>query len=347
MRCRRPYLEDCIEDVCPGNQFSPHTYISLNADTSEPIFVTGASGFLGSHVVLQLLEKALPVAGKRTSSNHPTHCGYGDRFEVVKMADIAHNQLPEAFIGVSAVMHLASPLPDRAEPAELLEAAVEGTLNVQAEKAGVRRMVVTSSIATVKNPQESYTDKGRFRAPAKRLTSLRQIGTLLHVDVTTLYNFLFPEGVFSAETRYARQICLRSVHRPRPRWDVIASSSLLRRGGPSSSPWTSLPQRTALKARLVTSAPKVLPADVLPLDFNRVEEGLGMKIADFQQPPTPSTRRSQQRSDGEEMANLSERRHLINTLANLLLSLYLILHGTLAEVEFQTTATVAAASARL
>jgi hypothetical protein len=32
---------------------------------------------------------------------------------------------------------------------------------VQGEKAGVKRMVVTSSIATVANPKESYTDKGK------------------------------------------------------------------------------------------------------------------------------------------------------------------------------------------
>jgi nucleoside-diphosphate-sugar epimerase len=44
-----------------------------------------------------------------------------------------------------------------------LQTAVEGTLNVimQGEKAGVRRMVVTCSIATVRNPNESYTDKGK------------------------------------------------------------------------------------------------------------------------------------------------------------------------------------------
>ncbi|KAJ7753624.1 hypothetical protein DFH07DRAFT_886652 [Mycena maculata] len=86
---------------------------------------------------------------------------YGDRFEIVKITDISHDKFPDALAGVDAVIHLASPLPGRAEPEALLAAAVEGTLNVivQAEKAGVRRMVVTSSLATVLNPRDSYTDQ--------------------------------------------------------------------------------------------------------------------------------------------------------------------------------------------
>ncbi|KAJ7440351.1 hypothetical protein B0H11DRAFT_2353660, partial [Mycena galericulata] len=132
---------------------------------SELIFVTGASGFFGSHVVLQLLEKGYHVraAARGTKADYlkSTYASYGDRFEIIKISDIAHDQFPEALAGVDAVIHSASPLPGRAEPAALLAAAVEGTLNVivQAEKAGVKRMVVTSSIATVLNPQDSFTDQ--------------------------------------------------------------------------------------------------------------------------------------------------------------------------------------------
>ncbi|KAJ7616178.1 hypothetical protein DFH06DRAFT_1239342 [Mycena polygramma] len=135
--------------------------------SSELIFVTGASGFLGSHVLLQLLEKGYRVRavarGAKADGLQSTYASYGDRVEVVKIADIAHDQFPEALVGVDAIIHLASPLSGRAEPAAMLATAVDGTLNVivQGEKAGVKRMVVTCSIATVRNPTnpESYTDQ--------------------------------------------------------------------------------------------------------------------------------------------------------------------------------------------
>ncbi|KAJ7753635.1 hypothetical protein DFH07DRAFT_904109 [Mycena maculata] len=132
---------------------------------SELIFVTGATGFLGSHVVLQLLEKGYRVRAVARSAKADQlnigYAGYGDRFEVVKITDIVHDQFPEALAGVDAVIHSASPLSGRAEPAAMLATAIEGTLNVvvQAEKAGVRRIVVTSSIATVLNPKQSFTDQ--------------------------------------------------------------------------------------------------------------------------------------------------------------------------------------------
>ncbi|KAF8212729.1 hypothetical protein K438DRAFT_1805011 [Mycena galopus ATCC 62051] len=133
--------------------------------SSELIFVTGASGFLGSHVVLQLLEKGYRVraAARGAKADHfkSSYASYGDRLESVKIADIAHDQFPDALVGVAGIIHTACPLPGHADGPTLLAAALEGTLNVivQGEKAGVRRMVVTSSIATVINPEGSYTDQ--------------------------------------------------------------------------------------------------------------------------------------------------------------------------------------------
>lgn len=40
-------------------------------------------------------------------------------------------------------------------------------------------------------------------------------------------------------------------------------------------------QRPELKGRLTTTTPPVLPSDVMPIDFGRVEQVLGMKVSDF------------------------------------------------------------------
>ncbi|KAJ7881926.1 hypothetical protein B0H13DRAFT_2344861 [Mycena leptocephala] len=310
--------------------------------SSELIFVTGASGFLGSHVTLQLLEKGYRVrlAARGTKADHlkSSYAGYGDRVEVVKITDISHDQFPEALVGVDAIIHLASPLPGRAEPAALLAAAVEGTLNVivQGERAGVKRMVVTSSIATVINPKDSYTDQDwnpvtkefALTGGVEMLTyaGSKKFAELAlwewadkhpHVEVTTLnppffygpftahfplptpdfgalstdvlfYNLLFPDGVFPGKTRYidvrdVAQAHVRALN-TRPTAEVGRKRIIL--SSPFGWPFQQTvdflaEQRPALKGRLITATPQLQPFDVLPMDFGRVEEVLGMKVSDF------------------------------------------------------------------
>jgi len=79
----------------------------------------------------------------------------------VNISDIATGEFPEALKGVDAIIHTASPLPSRASGDVILKGAVEGTTNIirQAQKAGIKKLVVTSSIASVANPQRSFTDK--------------------------------------------------------------------------------------------------------------------------------------------------------------------------------------------
>ncbi|KAJ7279463.1 hypothetical protein C8J57DRAFT_134419 [Mycena rebaudengoi] len=309
---------------------------------SELIFVTGASGFLGSWVVLQLLEQGYRVraAARGAKADHlkATYSKYEDRLEVVKITDIAHDQFPDALVGVDAIIHLASPLPGRAEPAALLAAAVEGTLNViiQGEKAGIKRMVVTSSIATVTNPEDSYTDKD-WNPVTKEfaLTGGSQLATYgaskkfselalwewaeqhPHVEVTTLnppffygpftphfpiptpdfgalstnllvYNLLFPEGVFPPKTRY---IDVRDVAQAHIRaLSSLPTAQVGRKRIILSSPYGwplkktlefIAEKRPELSNRLITGTPTPQPYDVLPMDFGRVEQVLGMAASDF------------------------------------------------------------------
>ncbi|KAL0581095.1 hypothetical protein V5O48_000884 [Marasmius crinis-equi] len=124
----------------------------------QTIFVTGGTGFIGSHVTEELLRQGYRVlcaarASPKTTNfkNHYSKISEENRFQLVEIPDITTAQLQDVFREVDAVIHLASP-PGRATAEQIYEGAVEGTLNLlkQAEKAGVRRVVITGMIQTGK-----------------------------------------------------------------------------------------------------------------------------------------------------------------------------------------------------
>jgi len=127
----------------------------------ERVLVTGASGFVAIHCIVQLLEQGYPVRGtlrdlKREPELRATLSRFvdaGDRLELVE-ADLLEDAGWEAAMrGCAYVLHVASPFPLR-EPEnedDLIQPAVDGTRRVlrAAAEAGVRRVVQTSSIAAV------------------------------------------------------------------------------------------------------------------------------------------------------------------------------------------------------
>uniref|UniRef100_A0A0W0G3Q9 NAD-dependent epimerase/dehydratase domain-containing protein n=1 Tax=Moniliophthora roreri TaxID=221103 RepID=A0A0W0G3Q9_MONRR len=80
---------------------------------------------------------------------------YGDRFEAVVVSDVLAGDFSQALTGVSAVIHTASPVTwmNVKDPKELLDPAIEGTLNVLRAStiAGVNRFILTSSIVSTMN----------------------------------------------------------------------------------------------------------------------------------------------------------------------------------------------------
>jgi nucleoside-diphosphate-sugar epimerase len=71
--------------------------------------------------------------------------------EFTEVNDLATDDLTAALKGVSVVMHVAAPLPGKADAAGSIKTAVEGTLNVvrHAEKAGITKIVVTSTFGNM------------------------------------------------------------------------------------------------------------------------------------------------------------------------------------------------------
>lgn len=129
--------------------------------TSSPILVTGASGFVAIHTIVQLLEQGYKVRGtlrtlSREAEVRETISKYvqaNDRFEILP-ADLEQDSgWDEAMKDVEYVLHVASPFPlfEPKHEDELIIPAVQGTLRVlrAAHKANVKRVVQVSSIAAV------------------------------------------------------------------------------------------------------------------------------------------------------------------------------------------------------
>ncbi|KAG7092757.1 hypothetical protein E1B28_009082 [Marasmius oreades] len=127
---------------------------------AQTIFVTGSTGFIGSHVIGELLNKGYRVRcavrpGPKADFFKSYYSSKFDesRFQVIDIPDIASSGL-EAFKDVQAIIHLASP-PGHASAEEIYKGSVDGTLNIvkHAERAGVQRIIITGMIQTGKLEQ--------------------------------------------------------------------------------------------------------------------------------------------------------------------------------------------------
>jgi dihydroflavonol-4-reductase len=132
---------------------------------SKTVLVTGASGFIAKHIVLQLLNEGHNVVGsirslKRSDeviaavTPHLTDTtNLDERLRFVALDLTSDIGWDEAMDGVDALMHTASPFPmnQPKDEMELIGPAVEGVKRAlsAAHKAGVKRVILTSSVAAI------------------------------------------------------------------------------------------------------------------------------------------------------------------------------------------------------
>ena len=127
----------------------------------QTVLVTGATGFIASHLILQLIEKGYQVRGTARSADKAEalnailseYSGKPVNIEIVA-ADLGSDEgWADAVRGVDFVQHVASPFPAEAPKSadELIIPARDGALRVlKAAKAeGVKRVVMTSSMAAI------------------------------------------------------------------------------------------------------------------------------------------------------------------------------------------------------
>ena len=135
-------------------------------ENKETVLVTGGSGFIGSHCVIKLAAAGYNVRAtvrdlSRTNKLNQVIQNGLEKYEGQKdlsidwrVANLMEDSgWEEAMQGCDYVLHVASPvamqLPKNED--EMIRPAVDGTMRVlkAASKAGVKRVVITSSVASI------------------------------------------------------------------------------------------------------------------------------------------------------------------------------------------------------
>jgi dihydroflavonol-4-reductase len=129
-------------------------------DQDSLVVVTGANGFIASHIVANLLERGYRVRGtvrRLERGAEPAHLanlpGAADRLELVA-ADLATSSFDDVVRDATFVLHTASPytLTVGDPQKDLVDPAVRGTTSVLEaceRTTSIRRVVITSSMAAV------------------------------------------------------------------------------------------------------------------------------------------------------------------------------------------------------
>lgn len=134
------------------------------AMSNGTVLVTGASGFIAKHIVVQLLDAGYSVRGsvrhaaradeiRAVAREKCKHQPPIDRLQFATLDLESDAGWSEALQGVDAVIHTASPFPlvQPKNEDDVIRPAVEGTLRaLRAAKAhGVNRVVLTSSLLSI------------------------------------------------------------------------------------------------------------------------------------------------------------------------------------------------------
>ncbi len=134
----------------------------------KKVLVTGASGFIAEHCIIELLKNGYSVKGSLRSMNREQEVrdaiktGANDEnLEFCKLDLLEDDGWEDAMWDCDYLMHVASPfvIEDPKDENELIKPAKEGTLRAlnAAKKGGIKRVVLTSSVAAVNSHMMSGT----------------------------------------------------------------------------------------------------------------------------------------------------------------------------------------------
>ncbi|KAB8212008.1 hypothetical protein BDV34DRAFT_219221 [Aspergillus parasiticus] len=139
----------------------------MSPSAPKHILVTGATGFIGAHVVDNLLARGLTVRaatrskqkGEQMKAARPQHAS---RLEFVEIQDFSQiGVFDDIMEGIDGVIHVASPFTydTKNNEQELIIPAINGVksiLSASAKQPTVKRVVLTSSFASVVDISRKY-----------------------------------------------------------------------------------------------------------------------------------------------------------------------------------------------
>ncbi len=172
------------------------------------VLVTGGSGFVGAHCILQLLDAGTEVRTTVRSLGRETEVRSmlqgagaepGDRLSFAQADLTSDAGWPEAVAGCDFVLHVASPFPSGVpkHEDELIIPAREGALRVlrAARDAGVKRVVLTSSFAAIgyghKDTSRPFTEETWTDLDGEHVSAYAKSKTLAE---RAAWDFIASEG---------------------------------------------------------------------------------------------------------------------------------------------------------
>lgn len=136
--------------------------------SEAPVLVTGATGFIASHIVKLLLDEGYRVRGTvrdptKAEGHLTTLSGAAERLELVEADLLAPHAFDAAVKGCVYVIHTASPyVIDVKDPQrDLVDPAVAGTVSLLEsglEAPDLKRVVLTSSVAAITDEANGHVN---------------------------------------------------------------------------------------------------------------------------------------------------------------------------------------------
>jgi len=191
----------------------------------ELVLITGVSGFIGHTVLRKTLESGYRVRAivRKNSNIEQTQKALAkpewiSKVEFSVVPDLAApNAFADSMLGVTYIMHVASPLPSPSDNYErdYFRPAIDMTTNILAaahETTSVKRAVITSSLG-------AYIPAMDFAAGELQKKVYQADDEICHYDLKTPFNH--PLFAYAASKSMALDAAEEFLAREKPKFDII------------------------------------------------------------------------------------------------------------------------------